>query len=380
VDTVDIKARKQKRVVWLYVGDHTKHPFISLAAKSLIRAGYVLSVVDSAAQRGNLSYNHIPLTTPLKFHHVPYGYYSIRYFLASLRHTLAKRPEIIIATLPISAAVGWLVAKLLGSRLVYYPFELYGEQDFPVPGIFKKVERQVLSRGINAIITQNEERARIYVQERRARVAPTIVHNYKPRQKVTRSGKLRSLLQLTPECKIVLYEGILYDGRCLDCLLRSVVYLPEETRLVLMGEKKTSWSVLELILDNPAIANKVLVAPWVPQADLLEYVADADAGIIIYDSHVRNSYYCEPGKLSDYVFAGVPIAASRFPTIEPIIRRYGIGETFASPEPVEIAQAINSVLSKPKDTWQPALERACQHLAWETQEAAFLKAVSGGPG
>jgi glycosyltransferase involved in cell wall biosynthesis len=370
-----MKTNTPKRVVWLYARDHTKHPFISLAAKSLVEAGYVVSVLDFAARPGNTSYQHIPVTWPSKLR---YGL-SLPYFLNVLRHILAKRPAIIIATLPIPAAVGWLAATLLGSRLVYYPFELYGEQVLPVPTLLRKLEIQILSRGIDALITQNEDRAKIYLQERHARVKPIIVHNYKPRQKVNSSGKLRNLLCLPSECRIVLYEGILDMGRCLDRLVQAAVYLPEDSRLVLMGETKLSWwtPVLEPMLNDPAIARKILVAPWVPQADLLEYVADADVGIIIYEPGPRNNYYCEPGKLSDYVFAGVPIAASGFPTIEPIIRRYGIGETFASPEPVEIAQAITSVLSVPKDTWQLALERAREDLAWETQVTAFLKAVSG---
>ena len=135
--------------------------------------------------------------------------------------------------------------------------------------------------------------------------------------------------------------------------------------------------VLEPLLKDPTIAGKVLVAPFIQHENLLEYVADADVGVLIYDSNSRNSLYCEPGKLSDYVFAGVPVAASRLPTLEPVIRRLGIGETFANPTPQEIAQAINKVLSVPKANWKNALEKAREELAWETQVETFLEAVSG---
>jgi glycosyltransferase involved in cell wall biosynthesis len=296
--------------------------------------------------------------------------------------TVVLRPRIIMATLPMPLYTGWIAAKMLGARLVYYPFELFGEQAAPVSEILKQREIRVLSKGIDAVITQNEERAKIYTDERKARVKPVIVHNYKKRAAAIPTGKLRSLLKLPPHISIVLYEGILNKGRCLEQLVKAAAYLPGDTRLVLMGEKKLSWwtPVMEPLLKDPALAGKVLVAPFIPHENLLEYVADADVGILIYDSHSRNSLYCEPGKLSDYVFAGVPMAASRLPTLEPVIRRLGIGETFAAPTPQEIAQAINKILSVPKANWRAALEKAREELAWETQVPAFLRAVLGEPG
>jgi glycosyltransferase involved in cell wall biosynthesis len=371
---------KPKRLLWLYARDHTKHPFIRLAADTLAEAGYEVTVLDMAPQRIKTKYRHLSLFLPWNrvFGQSKHGY-SVFESLLVLLTTLILRPRIIIATLPMPLYTGWIAAKMLGARLVYYPFELFGEQDAPVPDILKKREIRVLSNGIDALITQNEERTKIYVQERQSRVKPVIVHNYKKRGTAIPTGKLRNLLKLPPRIRMVLYEGILNKGRCLEQLVKAAAYLPEDTRLVLMGEKKMSWwtPVLEPMLRDPAIAGKVLVAPFIPHEDLLPYVADADVGILIYDNNSRNSLYCEPGKLSDYVFAGVPVAASRLPTLEPVIRRLGFGETFTNPTPEEIAQAINKVLSVPKANWKNALEKAREELAWETQVATFLKAVSG---
>jgi glycosyltransferase involved in cell wall biosynthesis len=374
---------KPKRLLWLYARDHTKHPFIRLAADTLAEAGFKVTVLDMAPRRIKTKYRHLSLFLP--WHRVlgqsKHGYSWFESLLVKLI-ALVFRPKIIIATLPMPLYTGWKAAKMLGARLVYYPFELFGEQDAPVPEILKKREIQVLSQGVDAVITQNEERAKIYVQERKSRVRPVIVHNYKKRETAAPSGKLRTLLKLPPNIRIVLYEGILNKGRCLDQLVKAAAYLPEDTRLVLMGEKKMSWwmPVLEPLLKDSALADKVMVAPFIPHEDLLPYVADADVGILIYDGNSRNSLYCEPGKLSDYVFAGVPVAASRLPTLEPVIRRLGIGETFTNPSPQDIAQAINSVLSVPKANWKNALEKAREELAWETQVGTFLKAVSGEQG
>jgi len=418
------RTDRQKRVVWLYDEDHLNHPFIRLAAESLVDAGYSVSVLDRAVKPGVTRYRHIalglenrwlirlvnrikrlsaPSTSMTGPNSVPlssnasdlsvsspsngfwgaisglYGQMLNAFFLTSvLLQTIVRRPSIIIASLPNVAAMGWLAAGLWRSRLVYYPFELYGEQYTVVPPLWKRLELFLLSRGIDALITQNEERARIYVEERKAHVAPVIVHNYKARRRVPRSGKLRDLLKLPAECRIVLYEGQLQVGRCLTHLIRSASWLPDDTRLVFMGEKFPWWEQkAEPLLKASKGAGKILVAPRVLHTELLDYVTDADVGVIIYDDTVRNNYYCEPGKLSDYLAAGVPVVVPDFPTIAPVVHRYGIGAAFKSPEPEEIARAIIQVLSVQRRVWQSALERAREELVWETQLPDFLTAVAG---
>jgi glycosyltransferase involved in cell wall biosynthesis len=185
-------------------------------------------------------------------------------------------------------------------------------------------------------------------------------------------------LGLPASCDIVLYEGQLTEGRWLDRLIRAAEYLPAEARLVLMGERTPWWEVHgEPLLAHPRIAGQVLLAPYVPHDELLEYVADARVGIIIYDDAVRNNYYCEPGKLSDYVMAGVPVVCPDFPTVGPLVERLGIGQSFAGSDPRAIARAICQVLARPPEAWRPALTRASSMLSWETQQAAFLEAVIG---
>jgi hypothetical protein len=99
--------------------------------------------------------------------------------------------------------------------------------------------------------------------------------------------------------------------------------------------------------------------------------------VITYDDRTRNNYFCAPGKLTDYVLAGVPIVAPAFPSIGPVIERYGIGTTFESPEPHTIARAVARILGVPRCTWREALARAAQELVWETQLPEFLAAVIG---
>src|SRR3972149_5306266 len=345
-----MKEDRKKIIVWLYPDNHLRHPFICIAVESLINHGYSLTVIDKASEKTN-QYHHVPTSPaslsdsrkfiPLLIKVCQIGFYELMVQWCSLRHTLQRAPSMIIVTMPHMLVVGWIASLLLRARLIYYPFELYGEQHSVASGWVKKIETLCLRRGIDALITQNEERAKLYKDERGARVRPVIVHNYKPCRTVKSSGKLRKMLKLSDTERIVLYEGMLVHGRWLDKLIQSAAYLPSDTKLVFMGNEMPWWRQnAGRLLNMPEIAREGLVTPYVSQQDLLSYVADADIGVIIYDDKVRNNYYCEPGKLSDYVIAGVPLIGPNFPTIAPVVRRYAIGAVFNSPEPEEIARAI----------------------------------------
>jgi glycosyltransferase involved in cell wall biosynthesis len=311
-----------------------------------------------------------------------YGAYRFGVLLpiVMLLNALPHRPQVVLANLPIGLAVGVWLKRCFGCRLVYYPLELYGEQASPFSKFWKWSERRSL-RHVDALITQNPQRAEVYTRERRARVTPRIVNNYKRRRTVPPSGRLRERLKIPADRAVVLYEGMLTNGRWLDRLLRAAPLLPEHSHLVLMGkiDNAHGWwdSSMAVLLQDPVVRDRVSVLPWVKPHEVMGYVSGADVGVITYDDSCRNNYFCAPGKLSDYVLAGVPIVAPAFPSIGPVIERYGIGTTFESPEPPTIARAVARILAVPRCTWREALERAAQELVWETQLPEFLAAVIG---
>jgi glycosyltransferase involved in cell wall biosynthesis len=370
------------KITWLYFGDHSKHPFIRIGVRSLAGRGHDVGVWDVSPQRARNGYRHRAVAADLNAR----GGGSAASRLAYLRllitaptHLLVERPDAVIVTMPHMIPVAMMARQLLGSRVVYYPFEVLGEQAGRVNRLWLVLERFFISRVVDALITQNEERAAIYRSERGARVEPAIVHNYKPRAPGVRApGRLRALLGLRENERIVLYEGLLVHGRWLDKLIRSARYLAEGTTLVLMGEPTPWWEAEgKHLAEDPALGRRVKIAPFVPHEELPGYVVDADAGVIIYDRSCRNNYFCEPGKLGDYVRAGIPVIAPDFPTIGPVIRRYRIGVTFSDADPAKIARAIETAVAAPESAWAAGLESASRELVWETQEHAFLNAVTG---
>ncbi len=287
-----------------------------------------------------------------------------------------------VASRPEAAILAWVVAKARGMRFVYYPFELYGEQISRPSWLLAALERLMLRHGVDAVITQNAYRAAVLRDERGARVEPVIVHNYKrfvpSRQRA--GGRMRAALNIAPDRRIVLYEGMIVPSRWLEFLAQAVLHLPQDVVVVMMGQEKLKWRKLyRKQLKEPLATGRLIIAPPVPHDDLPDYVADADVGVIIYDDSVRNNLFCEPGKLSDYISVGVPVAAPNFPTIGQVVRDHGLGLCFDGHSPEAIAATLLKVMARPKADWRPALERAAAELTWESQAPNLLAAVAGDP-
>ncbi len=296
-------------------------------------------------------------------------------FFSIMRHA----GDTIVVSRPTSLLAAFAVARLSGRRIVYYPFELYGEQAAEYSRIVRWWERAILCAGVEALITQNDCRAEVY-RERGHKGAVYIAHNYKPFSEPSTKGGLRDKLGIPAHTKIVLYEGVLIPGRWLDKLAEASLLLPDDMVMVFLGPTKRWWDDNhEKFTAEPVARGKLHIALPVPHDELLDLIADADAGVIIYDDSILNNYFCEPGKLSDYAFSEIPIVAPDFPTIGPFVRSLGIGSCFSSFTPHGMAESIIAVLSRPRDSWRPALKAAARQLTWATQAPSLLAAVSGTP-
>jgi glycosyltransferase involved in cell wall biosynthesis len=394
-------------IVWIYFNNHHMHPFICLVKDSLGKRGYSVSIVDLNEEpslsgcQSDSGGDHAIDSPRERFmlkccmmlifrlwvlfeRGVLRGLPGARWvrklllFFWMAAKTILAKPRVIMVTAVPATVIGWMANTFLNVRMVYYTFELHGDQVSALPWYWKAFEHFFVQRKIDALITQNGERASIYQNERGARAPVTIVHNYKQKRNITREGKLRRHLNLSEDIRIVLYEGVFIPGRWLKELALAAEFLPNDTRLVFLGEASEWWDHnVKPLLNRRELAEKVMIAPWVHHGDLLTFVADADVGVIIYDDSTRNNYYCEPGKLSDYVIAGVPVIAPPFPTISPVVKRYDIGVVFENSAPECIARAIKQVLAIPKAHWNTGIEKARQDLIWETQYPALERAVLG---
>ena len=305
-----------------------------------------------------------------------------RLVITSLFVLLKHRPVIVISSNPYFLMVAALYRVFHRCRLVYYPFELTGEQVKKPMFLELEIEKWLIRSKIDNLITQNECRAEVYKKERRVRIKPVIVHNYKtikPGQPVLSRNEVFQKFGYLPGQHLIVYEGYLVPGRNLENLVLALKFLEKNTRMLFIGMGNKIWwaETMEPIINLEEIRSRFTRLPFTTGDELHAIISAADMGVILYDNTCRNNYFCEPGKLSDYLQAGVPVIVPDFPTIRPTVEGHKIGVCIEENSSEAIAKAAVSILSKPRGEWAHNISIARDSLTWETQEPNFIGAVIG---
>jgi glycosyltransferase involved in cell wall biosynthesis len=277
-------------------------------------------------------------------------------------------------TLPVAAAA----ARSTGRPLVYDSHELYPD----VSGlsrkervIWRRIEPRLIGRA-SRVVTVCESIAGELV-DRYGIARPQVLLNCPPIATAPADPSARPLrvkagLEDSDE-PIVLYQGGFAPGRGLDTLIDAAAHLRRGV-VVLMGwgaiEKELAQRIRERGLDE-----KVRIIPPANRADLLEYTAGADVGVIPYQPVGLNNLYTTPNKLFEYVAANVPVAGSAVPEITRFLSEYGLGATFDPYDPRDMAATIEGLLDDPERLREirANASAAAGILNWEREQEKLLR-------
>jgi glycosyltransferase involved in cell wall biosynthesis len=174
-----------------------------------------------------------------------------------------------------------------------------------------------------------------------------LIRNVPVYREVARSDRLRAHLGLGSETRIALYQGYVQADRGLDRLVLAAAALASDTMIAIMGKAVPSTQAeLEALIERTGVSDRVRLLPPVPYAELLDWTASADIGLIVYPpGYAPNVAMMLPNKLFEYLMAGVPVLASDLVSVTEVITTYDVGRVLSSPEPAAIAEAITSMLA-----------------------------------
>ena len=287
------------------------------------------------------------------------------------------------------------LARRTGARLVYDARDLYVESNniARLPGALRALfawREGRWARQAARVITVNEACADYL--ERRYRIRrPAVVMNGQvpwdpPRP---RPNRLRERLALARERRIALYHGGLMPDRGVDRLIEAANGPGlESTEIVIMGGGVMEARLRELAAASAA-RERIHFLPPVPPAEVLEWVASADVGVMPNQPTTLNERLSTPNKLFECLAAGTPVVSSDFPERRRIIDGDPdgpLGRVCDPTSPASIAAAIREILElAPRKA--AALRARCRRAArdrfgWPVQLARALEVygeVTGRP-
>ncbi len=264
------------------------------------------------------------------------------------------------------------VAQKNHARLIYDNHELFSEQYFSQ---YERKKWQAIEKKYigccDEIIAVNQSIA----DELTKRYNLNIVHsvtNAIPYQECPKQRIFHEKYQLPADSKIILYQGGLSVGRNCEILLDAMQILPDNFKLVFLGDGDIKAKLQKLCAQSKL--KNIYFHQAVPQNKLMAYTASADLGVIPYQANCLNNYYCTPNKLFEFIMARIPILASDLPQLKHFISDNHIGKNIDFSNPAIIAKNIQEILNN-IDIFQEPLNLSAKKINWGVESQKYIKII-----
>ena len=283
-------------------------------------------------------------------------------------------------------AIGWISNWFRAdkAKLIYdsHEFELGRNVKRSALTTFfvKHAERFLMKRCAYSIMVNDtiaDEVQRIHRLSERPIVVRSTPDNWEIDEDVCRETRKEMMPPLAKEGSfLVMYHGVLTNGRGIEALIRLTANNPEICAFILGNGEKPYVETLHRLAADLCVEERVLFHPAVRIRELWRFVGAADLSLMMIEGKAKSYYYALPNKLFESIQSLTPIVASDFPEMKCIIDRYGIGLT-CSPDDLD---AINECVEKMRtdrdfclqcrENMKPAKEELC----WEKEKQVLIKA------
>ena len=248
-------------------------------------------------------------------------------------------------------SAGVYAAKKRGIPLVFDAHELYYAQDTLTKkqqGFYRQYEKKYI-RNAAKVITVNPFIAGL-MAERDGIPEPAVILNATEEiqdvEALRRESPLREKARIPSDAKVFLYQGWISPERNIDSIVRSAKYLREDIYLVLIGYGAYLDALKDICMEEQ-IEDRVRFLGEIPNAELYNYTAGADLGVIPYEPIDENHLYCSPNKLFEFVVSGLPFICNDLPFLKHIKDTYNVLETCEMKNPKAIAETVNRIVCDP---------------------------------
>jgi glycosyltransferase involved in cell wall biosynthesis len=168
--------------------------------------------------------------------------------------------------------------------------------------------------------------------------------------------------------KLILFQGILNEGRFLEELIHTMKLLPEEFMLMIAGDGPLR-PTLERIINQENLDSRIIITGMLTPEELRSKTTAACLGISLLNKNHLNSAVSLANKNLDYIMAGLPCITVNLPEYEAINKKWEVAILLEEVTPQTIAHAITSITSdfeKYREMYLACLE-ASKYLNWEKE-------------
>jgi glycosyltransferase involved in cell wall biosynthesis len=226
-----------------------------------------------------------------------------------------------------------------------------------------------LSKNVDAFVTINQSFKKYfktnYPQMPEAYIVKNATSVNLLNHSITKTDLIRNVLNISPDKKILLYQGGYSVARGLDNIIKATKIFHNDWVSVFMGWGANEGELKKLAKDMGLLGTRVFFIPPARLEELTAWTSGADLGIIPYLNTCINHYYCTPNKLWEFPVARVPILVPDYPELARVVDQYDIGWKIPDITPVSIAALVNSLDSEKIKEKSKNIENYFKFESWE---------------
>ncbi len=251
----------------------------------------------------------------------------LRFTLILMRELFHSKADIYFAedlyTLPFVTTI----AKLKRTKVYYNSRELYAflgglRKRQLLQFVVKQIEKFFIKK-VDLVLTTGEMDSD-YLEKFYDIRNTMVIRNIPLYQTAAAKIDYRKIFGIAEDKIILLYQGVLLEGRGIPLMMRAVAKLPQ-TVLILLGDGEQKNNFRKMA-DKLKISERVIFAGAIDQKDLITYTTGADIGLSLIENISISYFHALPNKLFEYIMAGLPVIVSDLPQMKSIVEKYQVGE------------------------------------------------------
>lgn len=262
-----------------------------------------------------------------------------------------------------------IFAKLRKKRLYYdcrelYPF-LAGLRNKKYTQLIIRLVERLFIGSAEAVIATGPMDAQ-FIQHYYKITNTLVLRNMPKLRSVTEKVNLRSKLNIPDESVMLLYQGVIFEGRGIQKTIEALPSIPGVHFVLLGSGNKTN--DYKNLAERLNVSDRVHFIGTVPQSELINYTIEADLGLSLIENISLSYYYALPNKMFEYIAAGVPLISSSLPQMKGIVDEYHVGWVIDI-ETNNLAEKMKTIIERgwDKEEMKSILKSASHELNWDTE-------------
>ncbi|MBI1931437.1 MAG: glycosyltransferase [Ignavibacteriales bacterium] len=363
-------SHKQKSIVITFLGNADQDSRVVNLIDSFSKLNYSVQTISFDWKTENFKprvgktniYKLEKSNSSLKF------YFTFFYLL--IRDLIKYKADIYFSEDVYTLPVTYFFAKFNKSKIFYNSREIYAHlaglrNKSKVQSIIAKIESSFIKKVDNVFVTGDMDKE--FLEEKYQLKNILVLRNLPKYKNNFEVIDLRKMLDISINDKILLYQGVLLEGRGISKLIKLFDKI-NNAHFVIIGDGEFR-SKLETEANLLGMQNKVHFLGSINHNALLNYTVSADLGLALIENISLSYYYALPNKIFEYIMAEVPVVCSSLPQMKNIVDNYKIGKYVDADNECEIINTINNLISDERllMVFKQNCKTAREELNWEKE-------------